>query len=112
MNEQTLTEHGYKEFPKSPFCPKYASKAYQKCVRSAFGDKLYYINIYKYEAVPEHNCPESYSATAQFCYTNRKRGEFMNIEISGVSDIKWLELHLHNIWQSTAADMYERRDEE
>jgi len=112
MNEQILTEHGYKEFPKSPFCPEYASKAFQKCVRSAFGDKLYFINIYKYEAVPEHNCPERYSATTQFNYNGRKQDEFMDITISGVSDIKWLELHLHNIWKLTAADTYERRDDE
>lgn len=105
MNEQILTEHGYKEFPKSPFCPEYASKAYQKCVRSAFDDKLYFINIYWYREL------DGYSATTQFRYTKRKREEFMDITISGVSDIKWLELHLHNIWKLTAADMYERRDE-
>ena len=106
MNEQTLAEHGYKEFPKSPFCPEYASKAYQKCVRNAFGDKLYFINIYWYRDL------DSYSATTKFHYTNRKRDEFMDIVINCVNDIKWLELHLHNIWRSTAADIYERRDEE
>lgn len=112
MNEQILTEHGYKEFPKTPFCPEYAAKAYQKCVHNALGDKLYHINIYKYKAVPALYCPETYSATTQFSYNGRGRNEFMDITINGVESIIWLEMHLHNIWKLTAADTYERRDDE
>lgn len=102
MNEQSLLDNGYKEFPKTPFCPEYASKAYQKCIRDDQHNRMYFINIYWYRDM------DAYTADAQFQYRDSGRDEFMDVKIECVKDVAWLEQFIHNIWQCTSADMYER----
>lgn len=46
IDEQTLLDKGYKEFPPTKFDG--ADRAFQKRIRAENGDTLYFINVYMY----------------------------------------------------------------
>ena len=105
MNEQILTEHGYKEYFNRILAPEYSSKSFQKLVTNVYGKPLYWINLHYYPAT------EAWVAQSVFSHHGKPFGEDTQVSVQYVDNLRATELLLHRMWKVCGATPVDEDEE-